>query len=550
MSPRWTPRLSREIIAARKAAGEWRDVTLADRLNRLVGERPGQVLFIDGETKLTAAQTRDTALRLAAGMQARGLKPGDVVSVQLPIWVEAALIEIACAYGGFVCNPIVQIYRDAEVRHIVSDAEAKLFFIPETFRHFDYSAMVGRIEACWEGRTETVIVRPESPGRRPDFKSLLTASSAAFRPHRVDPDAIKLLLYTSGTTGPAKGVLHSHNTIAAEIDNFTGYIGLDASDVLLMSSSLGHITGYLYGIQLPVTLGCPVVLIDNWDAGLACDLIERHRISFSIGATPFLQELTDVAKATGRRLPSLRRYGCGGAPVPSGVIVRANAAFENCAAFRVYGSTEAPTITLGVPDRTRESLAATTEGYIVGHEVRLTAPDGALVTTGEEGEIRTRGPEVCLGYADPTHNEGAFDTEGFFRTGDLARMTPEGCLVITGRAKDLIIRGGENLSPKEVEDILHSHPSVAVAAVVAMPHPRLGETGCAVVTLKPGAHFDFAAMTELLGATGLARQKWPERLQIVETMPYTAAGKIRKNVLRDEIRALVEAESAKDAQNG
>jgi non-ribosomal peptide synthetase component E (peptide arylation enzyme) len=200
-------------------------------------------------------------------------------------------------------------------------------------------------------------------------------------------------------------------------------------------------------------------------------------------------------------------------------------------------------VALGVTDPAKEDLAATTEGYVVGHDIRLLGTDGRPVAEGEEGEVVSQGPENCVGYANWADNAEAFDTDGYFHTGDLARMTPEGCLVITGRKKDLIIRGGENLSPKEVEDVLHAHPAVREAAVVAMPHVRLGETGCAVVTLRPGAEFGFGDMIALLEAAGLARQKYPERLEIVESLPYTVAGKVRKNVLRDEIKARIGQEN-------
>ena len=207
-------------------------------------------------------------------------------------------------------------------------------------------------------------------------------------------------------------------------------------------------------------------------------------------------------------------------------------------------SGEAPTVTLGVPDPQQRELAATTEGYVVGHEIRLVDACGETVAPGQEGEIVTRGPEMCVGYAAPEQNAEAFDAEGYFHTGDLAGITPEGCLIITGRKKDLIIRGGENISPKEIEDVLYAHPAVREAAVVAMPHPRLGETACAFVTLRERGAFDFAEMRRTLERSGLAKQKYPERLEIVDTLPYTAAGKIRKNLLREQIAERIAHETA------
>jgi acyl-CoA synthetase (AMP-forming)/AMP-acid ligase II len=347
-----------------------------------------------------------------------------------------------------------------------------------------------------------------------------------------DPDHVKLLLYTSGTTGDPKGVLHTHNTIDCEVRRFAAHLGLGGEDVVLMPSTLCHVTGYLYGVQLPVTLGIPVVLMETWTAERAAELIERHGVTFTIGATPFLQELAHFAEIEKRSLPSLRLFPSGGAPVPPSVVRAAEHAFANCKAFRVFGSTEAPTITLGRLDAEGADLRAETDGQVVGHEVRLVRPDGALAPEGDEGEILARGPELCVGYAWELND--AFDADGFFHTGDLGRIDANGCLTITGRAKDLIIRGGENISPKEIEDVLHQHAAVREAAVVAMPHVRLGETACAFVTLHAGAMFAMEDMLALLAASGLAKQKYPERLVVRDQLPMTPSGKVRKNRLREE----------------
>ena len=538
----WMPRLDDAMIARYRADGAWLDRTIGDLLDRLCEKRPDQKLIVDGARIMSAATVRQEARRLAQALAERGLTAGDVVSFQLPNWHEAVLVELACAYAGYVCNPIVPIYRDAEVSFILADAGSRALFVAESLRGFDYRAMVARMRPDLPQLTEVVFVRPQDRSL-PSFEEFLQKSTSGplIRP---DPNNVKLILYTSGTTSRAKGVLHTHNTIDTEIRNVTDWLKLELNDIILMPSTLGHITGYLYGIQLPITLGCPVVLMDIWDAQKAADLIEQHGITFTLGATPFLQELARIARESRRPLPTLRYFPTGGAPVPPEVIYDANAAFEKCMCFRLYGSTEAPTVTLGVPDPQQKELAATTEGYVVGHEIRLLGANGELVPSGSEGEIATRGPELCVGYAAAEHNDDAFDAQGYFHTGDLARLTPEGCLVITGRKKDLIIRGGENISPKEIEDVLYTHPAVREAAVVAMPHPRLGETACAFVTLREDGAFDFEEMCRLLERTGLAKQKYPERLEIVDALPYTAAGKIRKNILREQIAARIAKENA------
>ncbi|MDE0781355.1 MAG: AMP-binding protein, partial [Alphaproteobacteria bacterium] len=445
-------------------------------------------------------------------------------------------IDLACAMLGLVCNPIIPIYRDSEVSYILKDAEAKAVFIPTTFRKFDYADMIARHRSELLALEHVITVRGEADGAT-SFEALLAEGNPdEFVRTRVDPNAVKLIMYTSGTTGRPKGVLHSHNTIDTEIQAVAKFLSLDDSDVILMPSPVSHITGYLYGIQMPFTLNAPAVFMETWNAHQAADKIDDHGVTFTIAATVFLQELTDFAVKNGRDLKSLRYFPSGGAPVPPEVIYRAHKAFARCVCSRVYGSTEAPTVTLGVSCRDEEELGATTEGYIVGHEVKIIDPaTGAEVQTGEEGEILSRGPEMCLGYAAAEHNAEAFEPDGFFHTGDLATMTVDGVMVITGRSKDLIIRGGENISPREVEDALHEHPAIHEAAVVAMPHPRMGETGCAYLVLQDGAELTFDNLIAFLSKTGMAKQKYPERIEVIESFPRTASGKIRKNVLRDEV---------------
>ncbi|NNE84294.1 MAG: AMP-binding protein [Alphaproteobacteria bacterium] len=538
----WQTRLSDELIAENTQSGIWRNKTLADLLAAQLARDPDQILIVDGDTPMSARDIDAQARALAGALQQRGLVPGDVISFQLPNWREAVVVDVAASLLGLVCNPIIPIYRDTEVAYILKDAGTKFVFVPTEFRGFDYVAMIERHRAALPDLEHIVTVRGKVTGNI-TFEGLLDeGADAAFAPSAVDPNAVKLIMYTSGTTGRPKGVLHSHNTIDTENQAFSKFLGLDQHDVILMPSPLTHITGYLYGIQLPIVLGAPVVFMESWNAEAAADLIDRHGVTFTIAATVFLQELTEFARINHRPLPSLRYFPCGGAPVPPEIIYNAHKTFDRCVCARCYGSTEAPTVTLGVNSRDQESLGAATEGLIVGHEVKLVDETGTPVPVGVEGEIITRGPEMCLGYADIAHND-AFDADGYFHTGDLAVLTEDDCLVITGRSKDLIIRGGENLSPREVEDALHEIPAIYEAAVVAMPHPRMGETGCAYVILEQGASLTFDEMIAALAQTGMAKQKYPERLEIVDAFPRTPAGKIRKNVLREQIAAKLAAES-------
>jgi acyl-CoA synthetase (AMP-forming)/AMP-acid ligase II len=279
--------------------------------------------------------------------------------------------------------------------------------------------------------------------------------------------------------------------------------------------------------------------MESWNAAEAARLIDAFGVVGTVSATPFLQELADVAIRTGTRLPSLRFFGCGGAAVPPDLVRNANSAFAQSCAFRVFGCSEAPMVTLGWLGRDNAELAATTDGQIHDYEVRVVDEAGQALAREQTGEILVRGPAMFLGYADDAQSRESITEDGFFRTGDVGLVTQEGSVIITGRKKDLIIRGGENISPKEVEDVLHRLEGVAEASVVSMPHPRLGEGVCAYVVLRSAHDLDSAKIIAHVAASGLAKQKIPERIEIVESLPKTASGKVRKDILREDIRRKV-----------
>ena len=532
----WVTRLTDAEIGQFMRQGVWRNETLADYAQRQIRQDADRTAVIEGESAYTYREIFTQAERLAAAFDATGLVVGDVISFQLPNWAETLAINLAACMRGVVCNPIVPIYRDAEVRYILRDCRCRMFFIPETFRSMDYAAMAARLLPDLPDLREVIVLRGEAAGCTRYQDLLRRGDGRAPAPVRVDPNAIKLILYTSGTTGKAKGVLHSHNTIMAELHAVIDYWSVTPEDVVLMPSPVTHITGYLYALEMAFVRGLKVVFMERWDAAQAIALVDRHNVTFSVGATPFLKELVAEALQRNLALPSLRLFACGGAPVPPELIHRAHEALENCVACRVYGSTEAPTVTLGVNRRDQEQLGASTDGHIVGHEVRLCDPvTGDVVAEGADGEICTRGPEVMIGYTDWKQTEESFDSEGFFHTGDLGHYASVDFLVVSGRKKDLIIRGGENISPKEIEDILHQHPAMKEVAVVAMPSERMGETVCAYVITNPGCTIDLPQLVDFLDKAGLSKQKFPERIEIVDDLPRTPSGKVQKNLLRQRL---------------
>lgn len=518
--------------------GAWADLTIADFAEQRAAADPEGIAFIAGETRTSWSDILGDAQALTVSLRDLGLVPGDVVSFQTPNWTEAAVINLAAALSGLVINPIVPIYRDAEVRMMLADCRSKLFFTAANFRNYDFAAMAERLRPSLPDLEHIVIVRGEG---RLTLDGLLAAGRGrTFERPDVDPGGVKMLLFTSGTTGRPKAVLHSHNTLVRVLRKSSEHWHIKPGEAMLMPSPVTHISGYANGLELPFVIGTKTVLMEGWTAADAIRLIERHQVTGTVAATPFLIELARIASEEGKTLPSFRFFACGGAAVPPDVIPNANRAFANCRAFRVFGSSEVPLVTYGYPDDADERLAATTDGEVVDYQVRIVGDDGEDLPRGNEGEILARGPAMFLGYADQRQTEEAITSDGYFRTGDIGCITPEGALLITGRKKDLIIRGGENISAKEIEDVLHTHPAIEEASVVAMPHARLGEGVCAYIILRSGARATVDELAAHIAASGLAKQKIPERFEFAAELPRTASGKIRKDQLRLDIQSKVQ----------
>ncbi len=520
-------------LAAYAGTGLWDERTIAQQAQALTDADPDFVALIDGEVTMTRARALAEAEALSAALHARGLRPGDVLAFQVPNWREAMVINLAAAMSGLVVNPIVPIYRDREVAQMLADCRAVALFVPATFRKFDYAAMAARIAADLPGLRHVFTVRGKGDE---DYAALVAEGRGrAFARPAVDPLGVKMVLYTSGTTGRPKGVLHSHVSIARILRQSAAHWGLAPGEATLMPSPVTHVSGYANGLEAPFVCGSRTVLMESWNAAEALALIERHALVGTVAATPFLVELAAAARAAGNLLPTFRFFACGGAAVPADLIPAANAAFAHCRAFRVFGASEVPLVTFGWPRD--EALAAVTDGKVVDYDVRIVEGEDHHLPDGREGEILARGPGMLLGYADEAQTREAITADGFFRTGDLGVRSAEGAITVTGRKKDLIIRGGENISAKEIEDVLHGHPLVREAAVVAMPHARLGEGVCAyVIAMGAVSGEDLAAH---VAASGLARQKVPERFEFREAFPRTASGKVRKDLLREDVRTLL-----------
>ncbi len=514
---RWV-RWDDERAADAYARGWWVRDTLADSLRDAAQRTPQRVALIDAERRLDCQSLCQQATTLAHALHAR-MPPGSVVSFMLPNWHEAAVIYLAATLAGMVANPILPSMRDRELRFILEDADSRMVFAPARFGRHDYTAMLGRVTAQLESPPHVVVVRGDPSGDWIPFASLLTAQPVTRQLPTLNPDAVRMILYTSGTTGRSKGVLHSHNSIHALICQVRDHWLVEPGDGFLVASPIAHIGGSIYAFECPLLLGTTAVLMDNWNGDNAVQLMQAERCTHMAGATPFLEQMLAAARRAGSRLPDLKLFICGGASVSPSLIRRAAAYFESAAVTRVYGSTEVPVTTIGAPHHADH--AADTDGRVGLADVKLVA-----------GEIHARGPQMLVGYQHRKDEAESFDTEGYFRTGDLARWVDDEYLIVTGRAKDIIIRNGENISPKEVEDILTGHPGIAEIAIVGLPDDRTGERACAVVvpTATPGP--DVASLRSFLEASGVARFKVPEQVVIWDVLPKNDAGKILKHQIK------------------
>lgn len=525
-------RWSAEVAARYLAEGHFRNETLTAIARQAVETDPTRVLLAEGEQQITRGQAWETALRLAHYLLERGIRPGDVVSYQLPNWSEATLISLAARMIGAVINPIPPIYREAELGYILKDCRSRLLFAPELFRKHNYQSMLHSMRSNLPDLREVVTVRGAGAVTWADATAHAPIADSALP--KVDPASVMMVMYTSGTTGRPKGVLHTHYGYDYRVRSMGEAWSIGPQDTLFMPSPLTHITGAFWAVDMPWVRDTSAVLLDVWTAASGMDCIARHHCTVSGGATPFLQQILAVAAHTPESLASLRLFFCGGTTVSPELISQASQAFPHCLFFRAYGSTEVPTASLGIRSRSQSYYGAHTDGQIVyPTEIKLiSSQTGAPVADGEEGEILARGPEQFVGYIDATDNRDAFDQEGYFHMGDLGERVAGEFLVVTGRKKDIIIRSGENISPKEVEDILFTHPAVAEIAIVAMPSASTGEKGCAFVIPTPGSSVDLPLLTAFLRTTGLARQKYPEHLVLMEDLPRVASGKVRKDQLR------------------
>ena len=527
------------------AQGHWHDRTINDALDACVAACPDKLALTAVQieagttTRFTYREMARMADRIAVGLARLGVGRGDIVACQLPNWWQFTLTYLACSRIGAVMNPLMHIFRERELLFMLQHGEAKVVIAPKIFRGFDFEQMITALQPSLPHLKHLVIVdgagtnsfdallsRPEWE-KQPDAQAILTT-------HRPGPDDVTQLIYTSGTTGEPKGVMHSANTVMANIMPYAERLHLGADDVILMASPMAHQTGFMYGLIMPILLQASAVLQDVWEPGKAIALINAEKASFTMASTPFLTDLARTVTETGVAVPSLRTFLCAGAPIPGPLVEQARKAL-GAKIVSAWGMTENGAVTLTRLEDDDERSFNTDGCPLPGVEIKVVDVDGQPLPPGEPGKLLLRSCSNFGGYLHRAHLN-ATDADDWFDTGDLARIDARGYLRITGRSKDVIIRGGENIPVVEVESLLYRHPAIAMAAIVAYPDERLGERACAVVVPKPGQTIDLPGLVQFLKDQKIALQYIPERLIVRDVMPSTPSGKIQKFKLRDMLR--------------
>ncbi|EPO2190263.1 medium-chain fatty-acid--CoA ligase [Escherichia coli] len=523
--------------AAYRQQGLWGDASLADYWQQTARAMPDKIAVVDNHgASYTYSALDHAASCLANWMLAKGIESGDRIAFQLPGWCEFTVIYLACLKIGAVSVPLLPSWREAELVWVLNKCQAKMFFAPTLFKQTRPVDLILPLQNQLPQLQQIVGVDKLAPATSSLSLSQIIADNTplttAITTHG---DELAAVLFTSGTEGLPKGVMLTHNNILASERAYCARLNLTWQDVFMMPAPLGHATGFLHGVTAPFLIGARSVLLDIFTPDACLALLEQQRCTCMLGATPFVYDLLNVLEKQPADLSALRFFLCGGTTIPKKVARECQQL--GIKLLSVYGSTESsPHAVVNLDDPLSRFMH--TDGYAAaGVEIKVVDDARKTLPPGCEGEEASRDPNVFMGYFDePELTARALDEEGWYYSGDLCRMDEAGYIKITGRKKDIIVRGGENISSREVEDILLQHPKIHDACVVAMPDERLGERSCAYVVLKAPHHsLSLEEVVAFFSRKRVAKYKYPEHIVVIEKLPRTASGKIQKFLLRKDI---------------
>jgi cyclohexanecarboxylate-CoA ligase len=520
-----------------RSRGLWGDRTIESYFDQVLKATPDKMAVVAyrqdrAEPRRISYRELDAlAQRIALSLTALGVRRQDVVSFQLPNWWEFIGLMLACARIGAVANPLMPILREHELKFMLDLAETKVFIVPKSFRGFDYQAMARELKASLPKLAQVVIVDgdDEDSFERVLLKDRDASELSAIEP--LQPDDVLLVMYTSGTVGEPKGVMHTSNTIFAAVRSLIERLGITPEDNVLSASPLSHLTGYAVLATMPLMLGATAVLQDVWEGRRGLEIMTREKVGFSAASTPFLADMCEAVATGTPRAPNFRLFLCAGAPIPPVLIERARSTM-GLTVCSCWGMTEVAAASITEPGRAAEKSSISDGCPLPNVELMVADEIGNELPLGETGRLLIKTPWLFGGYLKRP-NSTTLDKKGWFDTGDLAYADAEGYIRINGRSKDIIIRGGENIPVVEIENLLYGHPAVALAAIVAYPDARMGERACAFVVPKAGQSFTFEDMARYFDEIKLTKQYRPERLEVVEQLPNTSSGKIQKFRLRE-----------------
>lgn len=524
--------------------GYWLDKTILQSLNDAVHQYPDKTALVSikddqPEKSFTYRELLHTSNKIALGLRKLGIQKNDIVSCQLPNWWEFSLLYIACRRIGAVLNPLMPIFRERELTFMLKHSESKVFIVPKVFRKFDYEQLAYQLQKNINSLQHVIVI--DGNGEN-NFADVLLNHGLDKDPQilntlndiKINADDIAQLIFTSGTTGEPKGVMHTANTLFANIVPYAERLHLNHEDVILMASPMAHQTGFMYGLIMPVILKAKVILQDIWDVDKAIDLIDKYKISFTMASTPFLNDLSTAASQGDKKFHSLKTFLCAGAPIPGPLVKKAR---DNLGVkvISAWGMTECGAVTMTRLEDDDERSFNTDGLPLPGVEIKIIDHDGKEKGINEPGSLMIRTCSNFGGYLKRPYLN-ATDHDDWFDTGDLAYQDEQGYIRICGRNKDVIIRGGENIPVAEIESLLYQHPDIAIVALVSYPDERLGERACAVIKLKEHREsIELSEIIDFLKQHKLAVQYIPERLEVWNEIPMTPSGKIQKFKLREMI---------------